>query len=87
MASRICQSRHGASFPLGREEEAYAAFYKAAWNQAWQGAAYHALAELDCRRGDWTTALDHLDRSLRLNTDNLPCPRSARTGAAEARSR
>ncbi len=56
---------------LGREKDAYAAFYKSAWNQAWQGAAYHALAELDCRREDWTTALDHLDRSLRLNTDHL----------------
>ena len=56
---------------LGRDEEAYAAFYKSAWNQAWQGAAYHALAEFDCRRADWTTALNHLDRSLRLNTDNL----------------
>ena len=56
---------------LGRETDAYAAFYKAAWNYAWQGAAYHALAELDCRRGDWTQALDHLDRSLRVNADNL----------------
>ena len=56
---------------LDRTEEAYEAFYKAAWNQAWQSASYHALAELDCRRGDWETALDHLDRSLRLNTDNL----------------
>jgi tetratricopeptide (TPR) repeat protein len=54
-----------------RFEEAYAAFYKAAWNQAWQGAAYHALAELDCRRSDWATALDHLNRALRWNTDNL----------------
>ncbi len=56
---------------LGREQEAYAAFYKAAWNQAWQSAAYHELAELDCRRKDWRAALDHIDRSLRLNTDNL----------------
>ncbi len=52
-------------------EQAYAAFYKAAWNFSWQSAAYHALAELDCRRSDWTKALDHLDRSLRLNTDHL----------------
>jgi tetratricopeptide (TPR) repeat protein len=51
--------------------EAYAAFYKATWNQAWQSAGYHALAEIDCTRGDWSLALDHLDRSLRLNTDNL----------------
>lgn len=56
---------------LGRHEEAYAAFYKATWNHAWQGAAFHALAELDCRRGNWTSALDHLDRALRLNADNL----------------
>jgi tetratricopeptide (TPR) repeat protein len=51
--------------------EAYAAFYKATWNQAWAAAGYHALAEMDCRRCDWQTALDHLNRSLRLDTDNL----------------
>ncbi|MBI5384485.1 MAG: DUF5107 domain-containing protein [Verrucomicrobia bacterium] len=50
---------------------AYAAFYKATWNQAWAGAGFHALAELDCRRGDWATALEHVTRSLRSNTDNL----------------
>jgi tetratricopeptide (TPR) repeat protein len=55
---------------LGRQEEAYAAFYKAAWNQAWAGASYHALAELDCRRADGQAALDHLNRSLRFNADN-----------------
>jgi tetratricopeptide (TPR) repeat protein len=54
-----------------RAAEAYDFFYKATWNQAWAGASYHALAELDCRRSDWATALDHLDRSLRLDTDNL----------------
>ncbi|MDD5727865.1 MAG: DUF5107 domain-containing protein [Victivallales bacterium] len=52
-------------------DDAYAAFYKATWNQAWQAAGYHALAEIDCRRHDWTTALDHLDRALRVNADNL----------------
>lgn len=56
---------------LGRDDEAYAAFYKAVWNQAWQSAGYHALAELDCCREDWPKALEHLDRSLRLDTDNL----------------
>ena len=53
------------------QEEAYAAFYKATWNYAWQAAGYHALAELDCRKSEWTTALEHLDRSLGVNTDNL----------------
>jgi len=55
----------------GRDEESYAAFYKAVWNQSWQSAGYHAIAELDCREGRWSMALDHLDRSLRSNTDNL----------------
>ncbi|MFH1496267.1 MAG: DUF5107 domain-containing protein, partial [Verrucomicrobiota bacterium] len=56
---------------LGRDTEAYAAFHKAVWNQAWQSAGHHSLAELDCKREAWSAALDHLDRSLRLNTDNL----------------
>jgi tetratricopeptide (TPR) repeat protein len=55
---------------LNRAEEAYAAFFKATWNQAWAGASHQALAELDCRRGAWEAALDHLNRSLRFNADN-----------------
>jgi tetratricopeptide (TPR) repeat protein len=56
---------------LGRDDEAYGAFYKSVWNQAWMAAGYHALAELDCKKSDWPTALEHLNRSLRYNTDNL----------------
>ena len=56
---------------LGRDEEAYAAFYKATWNQAWQAAGFHALAEMDCCRKDWVAALDHAERALRANADNL----------------
>jgi tetratricopeptide (TPR) repeat protein len=56
---------------LKRDAEAYDAFYKATWNQAWAAAGYHALAEIDCIRKDWSTALGHLERSLRFNTDNL----------------
>jgi tetratricopeptide (TPR) repeat protein len=56
---------------LHREDEAYDAFYKSVWNQAWQAAGYHALAEIDCCRQHWATALEHLNGSLRLNTDNL----------------
>lgn len=52
-------------------EKAYGAFYKAAWNQAWVAPAFHALAEMDCCRQNWAAALDHLDRSLRFNPDNL----------------
>ena len=54
-----------------RVEEAYSAFYKSTWNAAWRAPAYHRLAEIDCTRTDWITALDHLDRSLRAETDNL----------------
>jgi len=56
---------------LKRDTDAYAVFYKATWNQAWAAAGYHALAEIDCARCDWSTALEHLDQSLRFNTDNL----------------
>jgi tetratricopeptide (TPR) repeat protein len=56
---------------LGRDEEAYDAFFKATWNQAWRGASYHALAELDAKRNDWPTAAEHLELALTLNGDNL----------------
>jgi tetratricopeptide (TPR) repeat protein len=56
---------------LGRDEEAYSAFYKSTWSHAWQSAAYLALAELDVKRRDWMTALNHLRDSLRMNTDHL----------------
>ena len=52
--------------------DAYAAFYKATWNHAWQSAAFHALAQIDCTRGDWTTALAHLDRCLATNAEHAP---------------
>jgi tetratricopeptide (TPR) repeat protein len=56
---------------LERPEQAYDAFYKSTWNAAWRAPAYHRLAEIDCTSADWTAALDHLDRSLRAETDNL----------------
>jgi tetratricopeptide (TPR) repeat protein len=54
-----------------KEALAYDAFSKAAWNAAWCAPAYHALAEMDARRGDWATALDHIQRSLAANADDL----------------
>ena len=56
---------------LARDDEAYSALYKATWNQAWAGAGYHALAEIDCARQQWATALEHLNHSLRFDTDHL----------------
>jgi tetratricopeptide (TPR) repeat protein len=67
----LVQQAWAAENPTAKLTAAYAVFYKATWNQAWQSAGHHALAELDARRGDWAASLDHLDRSLRFNTDNL----------------
>jgi tetratricopeptide (TPR) repeat protein len=55
----------------GRTVEAYDAFYKPTWNAAWRGPAYLRLAEIDCSRSEWMPALDHLDRSLIADADNL----------------
>jgi len=56
---------------LQRDDEAYDAFAKAAWNEAWKAAACHAMAEGDCRKGNWTAALAHLEESLGFNSGNL----------------
>lgn len=51
-------------------EEAYDAFFKSAWNAAWQDAAYYAVAQIDTRKGDFEKALDKIDRSLVRNWHN-----------------
>jgi tetratricopeptide (TPR) repeat protein len=55
----------------GHEQEAYDSLYKSTWNAAWCGPAYHAIAEIDVRRGEWAAALHHLQRSLKSGADNL----------------
>jgi tetratricopeptide (TPR) repeat protein len=52
-------------------EEAYAAYYKAVWNYAWQAAAYYHLAEIECLRNELRRAVEHLDRSLENDSGNL----------------
>ncbi len=54
-----------------RTDEAYAAFQKAAWNGGWVAAACYELAAIDCTRGENALALQHLERSLRADADNL----------------
>ena len=56
----------------GKDAEAYDALYKATWSEAWTAAAYFALAQIDCQRGDYHTGLAHLDRSLSANALNTP---------------
>ena len=54
-----------------RCEEAYDSYHKAAWNYAWQSAAYYRLAQIDCRQGNFQKAFEHLDRSLATNALHL----------------
>ena len=55
----------------GEYTRAYHAFYKAAWNAAWQSPAFYALAALSAREQAWDKVLEHLDRVLRVNADHL----------------
>jgi len=52
-------------------DAAYDTLYKATWNAAWRGPSYYGLSEIDCTRGDFSTALDHVGRSLEFNSVNL----------------
>jgi tetratricopeptide (TPR) repeat protein len=54
-----------------RYEEAFDAFYRATWSLGWAAAGYYSLAALASSRGDYTRALEFLDRSLSLNGLNL----------------
>jgi tetratricopeptide (TPR) repeat protein len=60
----------GALKMQGQNDDAYAAFFKATWNAAWQDSGYFALAQIDAERGLWTDALDRIDRSLIRNWHN-----------------
>jgi tetratricopeptide (TPR) repeat protein len=55
---------------LGKEDEAYKNLYQATWSYAFHSAAYLQLAEIDCGRGNFDIALEHLDRSLSTNANN-----------------
>src|SRR5260370_31131241 len=54
-----------------RTEASYAASYKSVWNQEWQSAGCYALATIDCQRGDFERALEHLNNSLSVNRSHL----------------
>ena len=50
-----------------KKEEAYNAFYKACWNDAWQHGAFLMLARISCSRAQYELALQHIDKSLNRN--------------------
>ena len=56
---------------LGKIDEAYDWLYQSSWDYAWHTAAYYQLAEIDCIRGDYEVALDHVSRSITTNADNI----------------
>ena len=55
----------------GKDDGAYDAFYKATWTAAEQETGFYYLAAIDCRRGEYRLALEHIDRSLVKNYHNL----------------
>lgn len=55
----------------GKLNKAYDYLYDATWSYAWNTAAYYQLAEIDCLRGDYEKALDHVNRSISTNAENL----------------
>ena len=55
----------------GRNQEAYAAFYKSTWNFAWRASAYLEIGMLDLLAGHLEEALKYLDTAIRHNWDNF----------------
>ncbi len=51
----------------GRRDEAFDAFYKSVWNDAWQQAGYLNLARIASEKGEFEEALELIDKSLIRN--------------------
>jgi tetratricopeptide (TPR) repeat protein len=76
---------------LGRDDEAFDAFYKSVWNATWMDSGYFQLAQLAVKKRNWEEALDLIDRSLIRNWHNAKCRhlkvcilrKSGRIGEAE----
>ena len=54
---------------LGREEEAFDAYYRAYWNQDARSRAMARIAALDGRRGDWHAMLLHAGEALKTDAE------------------
>ena len=51
----------------GRDDEAYDAFYKATWNDAWQHSGFLSLARISAAKKDRSKALAFVEKSLIRN--------------------
>lgn len=54
----------------GKDDEAYAWFWKSTWNKAWADAGYLAAAQISMKQQRLEDSLDELDRSLISNWHN-----------------
>jgi tetratricopeptide (TPR) repeat protein len=55
---------------LGRYDEAYDAFFKSTWNNAWKDTGYFAVAQIDLQRNNFKLALEHVALALSRNVTN-----------------
>jgi len=54
----------------GKHQEAYQAFYKATWSNAWKDSGYFMVAQLDLMNTDYDLALDHIQSAIDRNANN-----------------
>lgn len=54
----------------GKTDEAYDAFFKAAWSGTCQDSAYFSIAQIDLQRKDYELACEHINWSLDRNARN-----------------
>jgi tetratricopeptide (TPR) repeat protein len=55
---------------LGKNQQAYDAFYRSTWDYRFNAPAFFQLAQLDCINSDFAKALDHIQRSMDANNRN-----------------
>jgi tetratricopeptide (TPR) repeat protein len=55
---------------LDRQTEAYEAFYKATWSNAWKDSSYLSLAQIDMARANYSLAIEHAGEALNNNKNN-----------------
>ena len=51
----------------GKRNDAYEAFYKATWNDAWQHNGFQMLSRIAAQKHDFTLAIAHINKSLVRN--------------------
>jgi tetratricopeptide (TPR) repeat protein len=55
---------------MGKTDDAYDAFYKATWSNAWQDSAYFSIAQIDINRKHYDRAFIHICSAIDKNARN-----------------